>query len=167
MTSHDLNRAFEAFAPTAEQEQAMLDRLLTEQKEVRPVNRIKKMTVVLVAAALMLMACAFTVVTGLDQRILSYFGGGEEQAQLVSGGVVEVEKSFRYENGWASPRRGACWTGRTTPSGWGWRWTLRRRARREWQAGATAQSSWNREMGRTIGSPSCAPEGPSRPKARA
>ena len=101
MTSHDLNRAFEAFAPTAEQEQAMLDRLLTEQKEVRPVNRIKKMTVVLVAAALMLMACAFTVVTGLDQRILSYFGGGEEQAQLVSGGVVEVEKSFRYENGWA------------------------------------------------------------------
>lgn len=64
MTSHDLNRAFEAFAPTAEQEQAMLDRLLTEQKEVRPVNRIKKMTVVLVAAALMLMACAFTVVTG-------------------------------------------------------------------------------------------------------
>lgn len=92
MTSHDLNRAFEAFAPTAEQEQAMLDRLLTEQKEVRPVNRIKKMTVVLVAAALMLMACAFTVVTGLDQRILSYFGGGEEQAQLVSGGVVEVEK---------------------------------------------------------------------------
>ena len=25
MTSHDLNRAFEAFAPTAEQEQAMLD----------------------------------------------------------------------------------------------------------------------------------------------
>lgn len=100
MTSRDLNQIFEEFAPTGEQEQAMLDRLLTEQKEVRPVNRIKKMTVVLVAAALMLMACAFTVVTGLDQRILTYFGGGEEQAQLVSGGVVEVEKSFHYENGW-------------------------------------------------------------------
>lgn len=100
MTSHDLNQAFEAFAPTVQQEQAMLDRLLTEQKEVRPVNRIKKMTVILVAAALMLMACAFTVVTGLDERILTYFGGKEEQAQLVSGGVIEVEKSFRYENGW-------------------------------------------------------------------
>lgn len=70
MTSRDLNQIFEEFAPTGEQEQAMLDRLLTEQKEVRPVNRIRKMTVVLVAAALMLMACAFTVVTGLDQRIL-------------------------------------------------------------------------------------------------
>lgn len=100
MTSRDLNQIFEEFAPTGEQEQAMLDRLLTEQKEVRPVNRIKKTTVVLVAAALMLMACAFTVVTGLDQRILTYFDGGEEQAQLVSGGVVEVEKSFHYENGW-------------------------------------------------------------------
>lgn len=100
MTSRDLNQIFEEFAPTGEQEQAMLDRLLTEQKEVRPVNRIKKMTVVLVAAALMLMACAFTVVTGLDQRILTYFDGGEEQAQLVSGGVVEAEKSFHYENGW-------------------------------------------------------------------
>lgn len=100
MTSRDLNQIFEEFVPTGEQEQAMLDRLLTEQKEVRPVNRIKKMTVVLVAAALMLMACAFTVVTGLDQRILTYFDGGEEQAQLVSGGVVEVEKSFHYENGW-------------------------------------------------------------------
>lgn len=100
MTPRDLNQIFEEFAPTGEQEQAMLDRLLTEQKEVRPVNRIKKMTVVLVAAALMLMACAFTVVTGLDQRILTYFDGGEEQAQLVSGGVVEAEKSFHYENGW-------------------------------------------------------------------
>ena len=100
MTSRDLNQIFEEFAPTREQEQAMLDRLLTEQKEVRPVNRIKKTAVVLVAAALMLMACAFTVVTGLDQRILTYFDGGEEQAQLVSGGVVEVEKSFHYENGW-------------------------------------------------------------------
>lgn len=100
MTSHDLNRAFEAFAPTAEQEQAMLDRLLTEQKEVRPVNRIKKMTVVLVAAALMLMACAFTVVTGLDQSIVEYFKGEPEDASLMSAGIVPVEQSHTYDNGW-------------------------------------------------------------------
>lgn len=100
MTSHDLNRAFEAFAPTAEQEQAMLDRLLTEQKEVRPVNRIKKMTVVLVAAALMLMACAFTVATGLDQRIVEYFKGEPKDASLMSAGIVPVEQSHTYDNGW-------------------------------------------------------------------
>ena len=100
MTSHDLNRAFEAFAPTAEQEQAMLDRLLTEQKEVRPVNRIKKMTVVLVAAALMLMACAFTMATGLDQSIVEYFKGEPEDASLMSAGIVPVEQSHTYDNGW-------------------------------------------------------------------
>lgn len=100
MTFHELNRAFEAFAPTPEQEQAMLDRLLEGQKEVKSVSRMKKMTAVLVAAALLLMACAFTVVTGLDQRMLTYFGAGEEDAQRVSGGVVGVEKSFHYANGW-------------------------------------------------------------------
>ena len=100
MTSHDLNRAFEAFAPTAEQEQAMLDRLLTEQKEVRPVNRIKKMTVVLVAAALLLMACAFTMATGLDQSIVEYFKGEPEDASLMSAGIVPVEQSHTYDNGW-------------------------------------------------------------------
>lgn len=100
MTSHDLNRAFEAFAPTAEQEQAMLDRLLTEQKEVRPVNRIKKMTVVLVAAALLLMACAFTMATGLDQSIVEYFKGEPEDASLMSAGIVPVEQSYTYDNGW-------------------------------------------------------------------
>ena len=186
MTSRDLNQIFEEFAPTGEQEQAMLDRLLTEQKEVRPVNRIKKMTVVLVAAALMLMACAFTVVTGLDQRILTYFDGGEEQAQLVSGGVVEVEKSFHYEKrldhkypaGAGGPvfpggfGRG-CRPGGTVLDGENYYFELgmevapRCRAKREWEAGATARSSWSREMGRTIGSPSCAPEGPNRPKVRA
>ena len=100
MTFHELNRAFEAFGPTEEQKQAMLDRLLTEQKEVKPVKRMKKMTVVLAAAALLLMACAFTVATGLDQRLLDYFRGTEEDARQVSGGVVGVGQSFRYENGW-------------------------------------------------------------------
>lgn len=100
MTFHELNRAFEAFYPTPQQEQAMLERLLADKKEVKPVSRIRKITAVLVAAALLLMACAFTVVTGLDQRMLEYFGAGEEDAQRVSGGVVGVEKSFRYANGW-------------------------------------------------------------------
>ena len=61
---------------------------------------VKKTVAVLVAAALLLMACAFTVVTGLDQRFVAYFRGTEEDAQQVSGGVVGVEESFQYENGW-------------------------------------------------------------------
>ena len=61
---------------------------------------VKKTVTVLVAAALLLMACAFTVITGLDQRFVAYFRGTEEDAQQVSGGVVGVEESFQYENGW-------------------------------------------------------------------
>lgn len=100
MTYHDLNKAFDEFAPTPEQEQAMLDRLLTDQKEVKPMNRMKKMTAVIAAAALLLMACAFTVATGLDQRILEYFGGTEEDASLMSAGTVHAEQSHMYGNGW-------------------------------------------------------------------
>ena len=61
---------------------------------------VKKTVTILAAAALLLMACAFTVATGLDQRFVAYFRGTEEDARQVSGGVVGVEQSFQYENGW-------------------------------------------------------------------
>ncbi len=93
------NRVLDQVKPTPEQEQAMLDRLLREQKGVKPVSRIKKMTAVLVAAALLLMACAFTVATGLDQRILEYFGGTEKDAQLLAPGFMAVDLSSTAENG--------------------------------------------------------------------
>lgn len=100
MTFHDLNQVFEEFAPTPEQEQAMLERLLSEERRTSPMKPVKKTVTVLAAAALLLMACAFTVATGLDQRFLAYFRGTEEDARQVSGGVVGVEQSFQYENGW-------------------------------------------------------------------
>ena len=75
MDEDKLKRVFDQIKPTQEQERVMLDRLLTEQKEVKPMHCMKKMTAVMAAAALLLMACAFTVATGLDQRILAYFGG--------------------------------------------------------------------------------------------
>lgn len=99
MTSHELNRAFEEFMPTPEQEQAILDRLLADEKEAKPVKRIKKLPAVVAAAALLLLACAFTVATGLDQRILEYFGGTEEDAQRLAPGFMEVDLSSTAENG--------------------------------------------------------------------
>ena len=61
MTFHELNQVFEEFAPTPEQEQAMLERLLSEERRTSPMKPVKKTVTVLVAAALLLMACAFTV----------------------------------------------------------------------------------------------------------
>ena len=48
----DLNRMFDALAPTPEQEQAGLDRLLQTERKVVPMKKLKKLTVAGIAAAL-------------------------------------------------------------------------------------------------------------------
>lgn len=99
MDKREFKRVLDQVKPTAEQEQTMLDRLLTEQKKVKPMHYMKKMTAVMAAAALLLMACAFTVATGLDQRILAYFGGTQEEAQLLAPGFMAVDLTSTTENG--------------------------------------------------------------------
>lgn len=99
MDKCEFNRVLDQVKPTPKQEQAMLDRLLTEQKEGKPMNCMKKLTAVMAAAALLVMACAFTVATGLDQRILEYFGGTEEDAQLLAPGFMAVDLTSTAENG--------------------------------------------------------------------
>lgn len=100
MDKCEWKRVFDQVKPTPEQEQAMLDRLLQEQKEVKPVSRRRKITAVLVAAAVLLMACAFTVATGVDQRLLDLFRGDEQDAKQIAEGVVSVGESYTYDNGW-------------------------------------------------------------------
>ena len=60
---------------------------------------MKRGLVALVAAALM-MTAAFAVAAGLDQRLMDYFGIGQEDLNLVSNGIVQVDKSRTYKNGW-------------------------------------------------------------------
>ena len=91
MEPRDLNRMFDALAPTPEQEQAGLDRLLQTERKVRPMKKLKKLTVVAIAAALMVISCAAAMVTGLDQRLLNYFGSSQEQAELLAPGAVPVD----------------------------------------------------------------------------
>lgn len=100
MDDREFKRVFDQVQLSPEEEDAMLERLLSGKRRTNPMKPVKKTVTVLVAAALLLMACAFTVATGLDQRFLSYFRGTEEDAQQVSGGVVGVGQSFRYKNGW-------------------------------------------------------------------
>lgn len=87
----NLRRVFDQTCPSSEQKEAMLDRLLEPERKDKPMKRLKKLTVVAIAAALMLVTCAAAVVTGLDQRILDYFGAGSEQAELLAPGVVPVD----------------------------------------------------------------------------
>ena len=98
MEPRDLNRMFDALAPTADQEQAVLDRLLQTERKGRPIRKLKKLTVVAIAAALMVISCAAAVVTGLDQRLIDYFGAGPEQAELLAFGAVPVDVTVK-DNG--------------------------------------------------------------------
>jgi len=91
MERRDLNRMFDALAPTPEQEQAGLDRLLQTERKVRPMKKLKKLTVIGIAAALMVISCAAAVVTGIDQRLLDYFGASPKQAELLLPGAVPVD----------------------------------------------------------------------------
>lgn len=91
MEQRDLNRMFDALAPTQEQEQAVLDRLLQTERKGRPMRKLKKLTVIGIAAALMVISCAAAVVTGIDQRLLDYFGADQEQAELLLPGAVPVD----------------------------------------------------------------------------
>lgn len=100
MDEREFKRVFDQVQLSREEEEAMLERLLSEQRRTSPMKPMKKTVTILAAAALLLMACAFTVATGLDRRFVAYFRGTEEDARQVSGGVVGVEQSFQYENGW-------------------------------------------------------------------
>lgn len=100
MENRELKRVFDQVNLSPERQEAMLERLLSGERSGKTVKPMKKMVAVLVAAALMLMACAFTVATGLDQRIVEYFKGEPKDASLMSAGIVPVEQSHTYDNGW-------------------------------------------------------------------
>ena len=95
----NLRRVFDRTRPSPEQKEAMLSRLLEPERKVVPMKKLKKLTVIGIAAALMVISCAAAVVTGLDQRLLDYFGAGEK-TELLAEGVVPVGERHTYDNGW-------------------------------------------------------------------
>lgn len=100
MERYELNRMFDQLAPTPEQEEEGLRRLLQTERKVSPMKKLKKMTVACIAAALMIVTCAAAVVTGIDQRILGYFNIASDQEPMMTPTAVRVEKSHTYDNGW-------------------------------------------------------------------
>lgn len=99
MDPKKLNKMFELMAPTPEQKQHGLDRLLETERKGRPMKKLKKLTVVAVAAALMVIACAAAVVTGIDQRILSFLNAQTAQEELISPYAVPVNITMKDNGG--------------------------------------------------------------------
>ena len=91
MEDRDIYRVFEQVKPTGSQEEAMLERLFSEERKGRPMKLMKKTIAVLAAAALLLMTCAFAAVTGLDHRLLNYLGVSAQEEPLLSPMAVPLD----------------------------------------------------------------------------
>ena len=88
MEPRDLNRMFDALAPTPEQEQAGLDRLLQTERKVKPMKKLKKLTVFAVAAALM---------------VISVAAANPEGVQEFFNNIASVVQMDQYRSDWTTP----------------------------------------------------------------
>lgn len=95
MEPRDLNRMFDALAPTREQEQAGLSRLLQTERKGRPMKKLKKLTVAGVAAALMVISVAAANPEGVqklfnDLASVVQVGQYRKELKNVNGETVAV-----------------------------------------------------------------------------
>lgn len=86
-----LRQVFDRIEPSPAQKEAMFHRILTNERRNSPMKKVKKLPVLLAAAILLMSACAFTVMTGLDARILSHLHVPQEDAQLLSPSAVPLD----------------------------------------------------------------------------
>lgn len=100
MEPHELNRMFDRLAPTPEQEEEGLRRLLEPERKVTPMKKLKKLTVLGIAAALMIVTCAAAVVTNRELRLVEHFGVEPESRELIAPIIEEVNVGHTYQNGW-------------------------------------------------------------------
>ena len=91
MDESNLRRVFDQISPSPEQKAAMLNRLLREERKANPMKNIKKIPTVLVAASLLVLACAFAVMIEVDQRLLDYFNAESEDTELLSPAAVPLD----------------------------------------------------------------------------
>ena len=88
MEPRDLNRMFDRLAPTADQEQAVLDRLLQTERKGKTMRKLKKLTVFAVAAALM---------------VISVAAANPEGVQEFFNNIASVVQMDQYRSDWTTP----------------------------------------------------------------
>ncbi len=92
MGRDELRRIFDQVELSPEREDALLTRLLTGERRPRMKGKKLSKLAAAAAAAAVLVTCAFAAVaTGLDRRVVNYFGAGEEQEALLSTAAVPVD----------------------------------------------------------------------------
>lgn len=100
MAYEELKRVLDQVKPSREREEAMLERLLTDERTGYPMKKrhlTPRLAALAAAAAILLTTGAFAAVTGLDGRLLGYFGGSGEQEELLSATAMVVDKELTDE----------------------------------------------------------------------
>ena len=87
----DINRVFDQIRPSQEQKDTILNRLLEPERKVAPMKKLKKLTLIGIAAALMAVICAAAVAAGIDQRLIDFLGGGTQAQELLAPGAQPVD----------------------------------------------------------------------------
>ena len=96
MEYEQLNHVLDQVRPSRQQEEAMLKRLLGEERMEHKMKRGRNLPKLAAAAlvAVLAVTSALAVVTGLDRRLLNYFGAEPGQEELFSPGAVVVDKTL-------------------------------------------------------------------------
>lgn len=100
MAYEDLNQVIDQVRPTPEQEDAMLTALLKEERKestLKTGRKMPRLAAAGLAAAIMVTTCAAAMVMGLDERLLSYFGGTPETESLLSPAAMVVDKKIKSQ----------------------------------------------------------------------
>jgi len=93
-----LRRIFDQVKLAPEREDALLNRLLAGERTENTMMKTRKLPglAAAAAAAALLVTCAFAAVTtGLDRRMINYFGAAPEQEALLSSAAVPVNKEMK------------------------------------------------------------------------
>lgn len=97
MAYEELKRVLDQVKPSREREEAMLKRLLTGERRSHTMKKrhlTPRLAAVAAAAALLLTTGAYAAITGLDGRLLDYFGGSGEQEELLSATALVVDREL-------------------------------------------------------------------------
>lgn len=91
MDETKLRQVFDQIEPSPHQKEAMFNRICTNERRPSPMKKVKKLPALLAAAILLMSACAFTVMTGLDERILNHLHVQQEEAQLLAPSAAPLD----------------------------------------------------------------------------
>lgn len=88
-----LRRTLDRALPAPDQADAILTRLLREDRKEKTMKKFPRKAAALLIAAALLATSAFAVATGLDQKLIRFFGAAPQEVPLLSAAAAPLDVS--------------------------------------------------------------------------